>query len=222
MEVPTNKNVNFFYDAAEELTDRVYLIYSKFLLNDLIPSVSRTVLLGLEPSNVGGSQDLSRNKPLEIRLCNSAILYGFAIRVAEELFWEEQEYSLPKDYYQNIKTVVKDNKFERLLPTNWYKMGLREPLKGMLLSNYFTYYGFEDYVINTEYVKSALYKAIMFDSELQGAHLTYYDSNSIMESSKTMIRIGYTLGMQLSITGDEDRELGTKALLSENYKKLLK
>lgn len=222
LEVPTNKNINFFYDAAAELTDRVYLIYSKFLLNDLIPSVSRTVLLGLEPSNAGKSQDLSRNKPLEIRLCNSAILYGFAIRVAEELFWEEQEYSLPKDYYQNIKTVVKDNKFERLLPTNWYKMGLKEPLKGMLLSNYFAYYGFEDYVINTEYVQSALYKAIMFDSELQGAHLTYYNSNSIMESSKTMIRIGYILGMQLSITGDEDRELGTKAFLSENYKKLLK
>ena len=221
-EVPTNKEINFLYDAPEELTQRPSLIYSEFLLNELIPYVSRTVLLGIEPLETPSPQSSYRDKHLEAKLCNSAILYGFAIRVVEEIFWKEKEYHLPSDYYKHIKTVVDDNKFEKALPTNWEGLGLIEPLKGMLLSNYFSYYGFKDYVLDRAFVQSALYKAIMSDSEFQGAYLTYFDDSSIKQSSTTMIKTGYTLGMQLSIKGDENRELGTKSLLSENYRKLLK
>lgn len=222
LEVPKNKGINLLYDAPAELTDRAELIFSEFLLNVLIPNISKTVLIGMEPTDTNVARYSSRNIPLEVRLCNSAILYGFAIRTMEEIFWGEEEYYLPKSYHNDIKTVVKDNKFEKILPNNWEKAQLVEPLKGMLLSNYFPYYGFEDYVINTDYVESALYKAILFDSELQGTYLSYYNDRSIKESSKTMIRTGYTLGMQLSIKGDGDRELGTKSLLSNNYRNLLK
>lgn len=221
-EVPTNKEINFLYDAPEELTQRPSLVYSEFLLNELIPYVSQTVLAGMEPLDSDSSQRFYCDKSLEAKLCNSAILYGFAIRVVEEIFWKEKEYNLPPDYYKNIKTVVKEDKFEKTLPRDWERLGLIEPLKGMLLSNYFSYYGFEDYVLDRAFVQSALYKAIMLDSEFQGAYLTYFDDNSIKQSSTTMIKTGYTLGMQLSIKGNEDRELGTKSFLSENYRKLLK
>ena len=224
-QVPTSKEISFLYDAPEELTERPSLVYSEFLLKELIPKVSETIL----PNNYFNpasypflSRDFYHKNILEIRLCNSAILYGFAIRVAEEIFWDEKKYDLPQNYNKKIKTVVKKYKFEKRLPTNWEEQPLIEPLKGMLLSNYFSYYGFQDYFLDIDFVKSALYKAITFDSELQGAYLDYYDDESIKQRSITMIRTGYTLGMQLSIKGDDNRELGTKSLLSENYRKLLK